>query len=175
MRRWPLWLPLALFVALVGVVAAGLIRPDDRSVPSRLVGQLLPAFALPPSVPGHPGLASADLRGGAPKLLNIFASWCVPCAAEAPQLLALRREGVAIAAIAIRDRPEDTARFLARFGDPYARIGRDDDSAVQMALGSSGVPESFVIDGRGMIRLQHIGPIMPEHLPAIRAALAAAR
>ena len=99
----------------------------------------------------------------------------MPCVAEAPVLIELKRRGVTIDAIAIRDRPEDVAAFLARHGDPFDRIGSDDRSQVQIALGSSGVPESFVIDGRGIIRAQHIGPIMAQDVPAILAALEAAR
>jgi cytochrome c biogenesis protein CcmG/thiol:disulfide interchange protein DsbE len=78
---------------------------------------------------------------------------------------------VAIDGIAIRDRPEDIATFLARHGDPFTRLGADHDSRVQMALGSSGVPESFVIDGRGVIRFHHYGPITPADLSKIRNAL----
>src|SRR3546814_3631129 len=104
----------------------------------------------------------AEFQKGKPRLLNIFASWCVPCAAEAPQLAVLKEAGVAIDGIAIRDSREDLDRFLARWGNPYARIGSDVDSSVQIALGSSGVPETFVIDGKGMIVYQHIGAIRKE-------------
>jgi cytochrome c biogenesis protein CcmG, thiol:disulfide interchange protein DsbE len=105
----------------------------------------------------------------------LFASWCVPCIAEAPVLTELQRRGVVIDAIAIRDRPEDVAAFLASHGDPFDRIGSDDNSRVQLALGSSGVPESFVVDGRGIIRYQHIGPIEPSDMPVILAELEKAR
>ncbi|MFK5098461.1 redoxin family protein, partial [Klebsiella pneumoniae] len=81
----------ALFVALVGW---GLVRPKDDTVRSRFVGQPLPEFALPAAADGKPGLTRADLASGAPRLLNVFASWCVPCAAEAPQLAALAAAGV---------------------------------------------------------------------------------
>ncbi len=165
------FLPLIVFALIVGAVAWRLAVPRDDRVASKLEGQKLPDFALPPAVPGKPGLTSADLARGSPRLVNIFASWCVPCAAEAPVLLDLQRRGVAIDAIAIRDKPEDVAAFLARHGDPFVRIGSDDRSQVQIALGSSGVPESFVIDGQGVIRAQHIGPIMPGDVPAILAAL----
>jgi cytochrome c biogenesis protein CcmG/thiol:disulfide interchange protein DsbE len=77
--------------------------------------------------------------------------------------------------IAIRDRPEDIATFLARHGDPFARLGADRDSRVQMAFGSSGVPESFVVDGRGVIRFHHYGPITPADMPTIRRELEEAR
>ena len=169
------FLPLIIFALLVVAVAWRLATPKDDRVASKLEGQPLPAFALPPALPGKPGLSSADLATGSPRLVNIFASWCVPCAAEAPVLLDLARRGVPIDAIAIRDRPEDVAAFLARHGDPFARIGSDDRSQVQIALGSSGVPESFVVDGKGVIRAQHIGPIMAQDVPGILQAMEAAR
>ncbi len=175
MSRRILWLPLALFALLVVVVTIGLVAPSGTTITSKLIGQPLPQFALPPSQPGKPGLRSADFVQGKPRLLNVFASWCIPCAAEAPQLMQLARAGVPIDAIAIRDRAEDTANFLGRWGDPYAAIGQDPTSKVQLALGSSGVPETFVVDGRGIIRHQHIGDIRPEDVPGILSALAAAR
>ncbi|OYW46095.1 MAG: alkyl hydroperoxide reductase [Sphingomonadales bacterium 32-68-7] len=132
-----------------------------------MIGQPIPAFALPAAVADRPGLASTDLADGTPKLLNVFASWCVPCIAEAPQLAALERGGATIVGVAIRDRPEDVAAFLARNGNPFSRIGRDDISAVQLSLGSSGVPETFVVDGRGVIRYQHIGDIRADQVPLL--------
>jgi cytochrome c biogenesis protein CcmG/thiol:disulfide interchange protein DsbE len=87
----------------------------------------------------------------------------------------LARRGVPIDAVAVRDRPEDIAAFLAKWGDPYRRIGSDANSKVQLALGSSGVPETFIIDGRGIIRHQHIGDIRSEHVPEILAAYEAAK
>ena len=100
-------------------------------------------------------------------MVNVFASWCVPCITEAPLLLELKRQGVKIDAIAVRDRPQDVAAFLARHGDPFERIGSDPESQVQLALGSSGVPETFIVDGRGVVRYQHMGPIDPGDLPDI--------
>jgi len=175
MRRLVLWLPLSLFALFLIMVAFGLRRPTDTAIRSHLVGTPIPAFALPPAVPGKPGLSSANLARGQPRIVNIFASWCVPCAAEAPQLMELARSGVPVDAIAIRDRPQDIQAFLARWGDPYARIGADANSSVQLALGSSGVPETFIIDGRGVIREQHIGEIRPEHVAQILGAYEAAR
>jgi cytochrome c biogenesis protein CcmG/thiol:disulfide interchange protein DsbE len=164
--RWALWLPLGLFAAFVVLVMVGLLRPADREVTSGMIGKPLPRFALPAAVADRPGLANTDFTGK-PKLLNVFASWCIPCAVEAPQLAQLQAAGAEIHGVAIRDRSEDLAGFLARNGNPFARIGKDDVSAVQLALGSSGVPETFVIDGKGVIRYQHIGDIRPEQVPMI--------
>lgn len=167
MKRLLLWLPLLLFLGFFALFAGGILKPDDRVIQSRLVGQALPAFTLPPAASDRPGLSSAQLATGRPRLLNIFASWCVPCAAEAPHLMALKQAGVEIDAIAIRDAREDVDRFLGRWGNPYARIGLDERSAVQIALGSSGVPETFVIDGQGRIAHQHIGEIRADDVSKI--------
>ena len=175
MKRWLLWVPLVLFVGIAGVAIYALRQPEDRLIHSRLVGHPLPAFALPAMVAGKPGLSSKDFADGKPRLLNVMASWCIPCIAEAPQLLKLRAAGAEIDAIAIRDTPEDAQGFLTRNGDPYLRIGSDTKSAVQLALGSSGVPETFVIDGHGTIVGQHIGDIREENVPELLAALEKAK
>ncbi|QJU59002.1 DsbE family thiol:disulfide interchange protein [Sphingomonas sp. AP4-R1] len=174
-RPWLLWVPLIGFILLATIFIIGLRKPDDPTITSKMIGRPMPAFALPAATSGVDGLTSADLATGTPHLVNIFASWCVPCAGEAPQLEILAKNKVPIVGIAIRDRPDDVAGFLARYGNPYARIGSDTTSKVQIAIGSSGVPETFVVDGKGVIRMQKIGPIMPEDLPGVQAALEAAR
>jgi cytochrome c biogenesis protein CcmG/thiol:disulfide interchange protein DsbE len=174
-RRLILWLPLAVFVIFVITVALGLYAPASRNIASQMIGKPMPAFALPAGLPDRPGLSSADLASGEPHLVNIFASWCVPCIAEAPILVELKQRGVPIQAIAIRDRPQDIAEFLRRWGDPYQRIGSDTDSRVQLAMGSSGVPETFIVDGKGIIRHQHIGDVREEDIPTIVAAYEAAK
>jgi cytochrome c biogenesis protein CcmG/thiol:disulfide interchange protein DsbE len=175
MKRLFLWLPLAVFLAFLVTVAIGLRKLPETEIRSRMIGKAMPDFALEAAVPSHPPLAAADLRAGKPRLVNVFASWCVPCKAEAPQLMALKRRGVPIDGVAIRDRREDVARFLAEWGDPFERIGADPSSRFQFALGSSGVPETFVVDGKGVIRHQHIGDIRPENLPEIIAAWESAK
>ncbi|TZG28738.1 DsbE family thiol:disulfide interchange protein [Sphingomonas montanisoli] len=175
MRRLLIWAPLALFIAFFVVFASGLISPESKTIRSQLIGKPMPTFALAPGVPGKPGLSSAELANGKPHLVNVFASWCIPCIAEAPQLEQLAQAGVPIYGVAIRDRPEDLARFLARNGDPYRAIGGDPNSSVQIALGSSGVPETFIVDGKGIIRHQHIGDIQPQDVPGIMSALGAAK
>lgn len=174
-RRIVILLPLAVFAAFIAAAIWRLSSPPDEVVRSRLAGQMVPQFSLPAMLPSKPALTSADLASGQPRLLNIFASWCVPCIQEAPVLLDLKRRGVGIDAIAIRDRGADVADFLARHGDPFDRVGSDANSRVQLALGSAGVPESFVVDGRGVIRYQHVGPITPSDVPALLAELEKAR
>jgi cytochrome c biogenesis protein CcmG/thiol:disulfide interchange protein DsbE len=136
-----------------------------------MIGQPVPQFALGAAVPELPGLSSADLADGQPHLLNIFASWCIPCAAEAPQLAELKRRGAPIVAVAIRDKPDDLETFFQRYGNPFSRVGKDDTSRIQFLIGSSGVPETFVIDGKGVIRHQHIGVIMPQDIPDLMGRL----
>jgi cytochrome c biogenesis protein CcmG, thiol:disulfide interchange protein DsbE len=168
-------IPIILFVWLVAGLAWRLIKPADPAIPSQLVERQVPTFELAPAVPGKPGLSSADLATGEPRLLNIFASWCVPCVGEAPVLAELRGKGVKIDAIAVRDTPEAIAAFLREHGDPYERLGDDPRSNAQMNIGSSGVPETFVIDGRGVIRRQYIGPLTTANIQGVMEQLNEAR
>ena len=167
MSRLLRFVPLIVLVLFVVAVAWRLARPAEEEIRSQLVGQPVPAFTLAPAMPGKSGLSTAELASGQPRMINLFASWCVPCIAEAPILMELKRQGVAIDAVAVRDRPEDVAAFLSRHGDPFIRIGTDPESKVQLAMGSSGVPESFIVDGRGVIRYQHMGPIEPQDVPEL--------
>ena len=169
------FVPLALFAFFAGLAGYMLTQEKNQFVESRMVGEPLPEFTLPPAAEDRPGVAISDFRDGTPKLLNVWASWCGPCIAEAPQLDRLKQSGAEIIGVAIRDRPEDVAGFLAQHGNPYSRIGADDMSALQLELGSSGVPETFVIDGRGIIRHQHIGDIRAEHVPLLLQKLEDAR
>jgi cytochrome c biogenesis protein CcmG, thiol:disulfide interchange protein DsbE len=167
MKSWRFFLPLALFALFLGVAGYQLTQPKAEFVDSAMIGKPMPAFALRAASPERPGLSVADLKDGRPKLLNVWASWCVPCIAEAPHLGTLKAQGAPIVGVAIRDRPEDVANFLARHGNPFERIGADDLSELQLAIGSSGVPETFVVDGKGVIRYQHIGDIRAEHVPML--------
>lgn len=167
MSRWVRFLPLVVLAAFVVAVAWRLGKPAEEEIKSQLVGRQLPAFTLSPAVPDKPGLSSTELGAGQPRMINIFASWCIPCITEAPLLMELKRQGIVIDAIAVRDKPQDVADFLSRYGDPFEAIGADTESKVQLSLGSAGVPESFIVDGRGVIRYQHLGPIEPEDLPEI--------
>ncbi len=165
--RWTLWIPLALFLFFLGVAGYQLTQPKDDTIPSQMVEKPLPEFELPAAVETMPGASRGDFIGGKPKLLNIWASWCLPCIAEAKQLEVLEKQGVEIIGIAIRDKPADVATFLERYGNPYTRIGADDISQLMLDLGASGVPETYVIDAQGTITYQHIGDIRLEHIPLL--------
>jgi cytochrome c biogenesis protein CcmG/thiol:disulfide interchange protein DsbE len=159
--------PLVLLLIVIVALVWRLATPVDTNVSSKLEGKPVPAFDLAAGLPTKAGLRSADLASGEPRILNIFASWCVPCIGEVKVLQDLKARGVHIDGIAVRDKPGDIADFLARNGDPYERIGSDLQSQVQIALGSSGVPESFVVDGKGVIRYQHVGPFDVSDVPMI--------
>ena len=165
--RWKLWLPLFVFALFLGLATYQLSQPKDEFVHSAMVGKSLPAFDLPPAMEGVHGASLADFQDGKPRLLNIWASWCLPCIAEAPQLETLKEQGVEIVGVAIRDKPQDVARFLERHGNPYSRIASDKVSSIQFEIGSSGVPETFVIDGKGVIRYQHIGDVRESDVPML--------
>ena len=169
------WAPLGAFILLATALTYGLAKPTRTNIESKMIGAPVPTFRLAAATPALPGLSSAELADGRPHLVNFFASWCVPCVAEAPQLKALADAGVPIMGIAVRDKPVAVAGFLARNGNPFRAIGADNSSQVQMAMGSSGVPESFVVDGKGKIRYQKIGPIDPQDVAEVIAALRSAR
>lgn len=170
-----LWLPFALVAALFVAFFVGLRHPDDHVIASQMVGNPLPEFAAAPAFPDRPGAATADFRDGKPRLLNIFASWCVPCVAEVPMLIRLKDAGAEIDGLAVHDDPADLQQFLARNGDPYTRIGLDANGKAQIAFGSAGVPETFVVDGRGKILYQHIGVVTEADMPKLMALLGAGK
>jgi cytochrome c biogenesis protein CcmG/thiol:disulfide interchange protein DsbE len=160
-----------LLLAPFGVAAAGGVafwamlngmkegKFDPRGMPSALVGKPLPQFDLPGLAP-HPGFASGDLAAlPGPVLVNFFASWCLPCVAEAPQLMALKRRGVSIWGIAYKDKPAASEAFLEQTGDPYARLAVDQPGRVAIDFGVYGVPETYLVDKHGVVRWRWAGGI----------------
>ena len=174
-KSWKTWMPLGMFAVFLAIVAGALLWPAGDTIKSRMIGKKLPEFALPAAAVSRPGLASANMRTGQPQLLNIFASWCLPCRAEAPNLSRLASSGAIINGVAIRDTREDVTAFLSRYGNPYTRIAADDRSSLQFEIGSSGVPETFVIDGKGHITYQHVGDIRNRDVPILLEKLREAR
>ena len=175
MSRAVRFAPLVLLVLLIVAMVWRLAKPVDTNVHSALENRSVPQFVLPPASPMKPGLSAGDLATGKPHLVNVFASWCVPCITEVKVLQEIEARGVSVEGIAVRDRAEDLQQFFAQNGDPYERIGSDAQSRVQIALGSSGVPESFIVDGKGIIRYQRIGPIEAGDVPMILAKLEQAK
>ena len=169
MSRAVRFAPLLVLAVIVVALVWRLATPADTNVHSTLAGKPVPAFAATPAEPGKPAFASAELANGSPHLVNFFASWCVPCITEVGVLRQLEGKGVGIYGIAVRDKPDELADFLARSGDPYRAITSDPESKLQIGFGSSGVPESFVVDGKGIIRYQHIGPIEQDDIHQILA------
>lgn len=161
-RRSISWLyvaPLLVFVALAAIFWIGLGR-DPRILPSALLDKPVPQFDLPPLHDTNPGLASDNLKGGV-ALVNVFASWCLPCRAEHPFLERLvREEGLTIHGINYKDKPAAAKAWLAELGNPYGRIGVDADGRASIDWGVYGVPETFIVDAEGVIRYKHVGPLM---------------
>jgi len=155
-RRLVLALPATGFVALAGMFVWGLSR-DPSTLPSTLIGRAVPEFSLPPVMGRTLGLSSDNLKGEV-SLVNFFASWCVPCRAENPLFLDLHKKGtVPIHGINYKDRPDNAARWLNQYGDPYTRTGADLDGRVGIDWGVYGLPETFVVDAEGRIAYKHIG------------------
>lgn len=180
MRRFAFFLPVLLFLGVAAYLMAGLWLEPQR-LPSALIDRPAPDFALPPLAGrtgqgADRGLATADLRSGEPVLLNVFASWCLPCRVEHPVLTELAEgAGVPIYGINYKDEPAAAIRWLDELGDPFAAVGMDRDGRAAIDLGVYGVPETFVVDGRGKIRFRYAGPLTPvvveqELMPALRAA-----
>lgn len=163
MRRLLYILPAVLFVVVAGYFALAL-RPgyDPHRVPSPLIDQPAPDFALA----GLEGDGvSRNAVAGQVALVNFFASWCVPCRAEHPLLLRLaEQEHVPIFGIAWKDKPADTARYVAQLGNPYNRVGLDESGRAGIDFGITGVPETFVIDKTGHIRRHYDAPLTPEQV-----------
>jgi periplasmic protein thiol:disulfide oxidoreductases, DsbE subfamily len=161
MRRLIFLLPLLLFVG-VGVAFFLGFERDPRDIPSALIDKPVPDFALP-ALAGHKeGLSSPMLKGDV-TLVNVFASWCIPCKAEHPVITRLSKElGVTVRGINYKDKTEDAVDWLRRNGDPYASVGADLDGRVSIDWGVYGVPETYLVDRQGRIRFKQVGPLTPQ-------------
>ncbi len=161
-RKWLAGLPLLLFMIVAIYFAVGLTH-DPQQLDSARLGQPMPDFTTPPLLADRPGLATADLKGK-PQLVNVFASWCVPCRAEHPLITRLAESGVTVNALNWKDDPVAARAWLAELGNPYSRIGADTSGRAGIELGVYGVPETYVIDAAGVIRFRHAGPLQERHL-----------
>ena len=182
-RRLIVSIPLVAFLALAALFMLRLGAGDPSRIPSALIGHPAPTTDLPP-LPGLerdgkpvPGLNSAELKGEV-TVLNVWASWCVPCRDEAPLLIALAADRrIRIVGINYKDQPDNARRFLGRYGNPFIANGTDGNGRAAIEWGVYGVPETFVIGRDGRIAYKLIGPITADNLdqtlkPAIEKALA---
>lgn len=183
-RRLIVLVPLLLFAGLAGLFFYRLGAGDPSRIPSALIGRPVPETTLPP-VAGLtrdnapvPGITPADFKG-AVTLVNVWASWCVPCHDEAPLLMKLAEDKrYRIVGINQKDNPDNARRFLGRYGNPYASVGADSNGRASIDWGVYGVPETFVIGKDGRIAYKLVGPITPDNIettlkPVIAKALAA--
>jgi cytochrome c biogenesis protein CcmG, thiol:disulfide interchange protein DsbE len=184
-RRLLVLVPLAVFIALVLLFVIRLFSGDPSRIPSALIGHPAPQTTLPP-VAGLerngkpvPGIDPASFKG-AVTLVNVWASWCVPCHDEAPLLVQLGQDPrLRIIGINYKDEPENARRFLGRYGNPFAAAGADPNGRAAIEWGVYGVPETFVVGRDGRIAYKLVGPITPENLeatikPEIEKAMGAA-
>lgn len=174
--------PLIIFVALVVVFGFALQGGDPSKLPSVLLGKPAPATQFPPleglivNDKPVPGFSSGELATGKPSVVNFWASWCVPCAEEQPLLVELqRRTGVDLYGVNYKDDPVAARRFLGRYGNPFVAVGTDGMGRGAIEWGVYGMPETFVLNGKGEIIFKHVGPISPASIegkliPAIARA-----
>ncbi|MGA7323071.1 MAG: DsbE family thiol:disulfide interchange protein [Rhodomicrobium sp.] len=174
-------LPLVLLAVLLSFLFVSLRSGDPSRLPSALIGKPVPNFdllPLPQTLNDYgpvPGLSSDAFKKGHATLLNVWASWCAPCAAESPVLLDLSKQGIPIFSINYKDTTDAAKRFLARNGNPFRAIGVDAKGFTAIDFGVYGVPETFVIDGKGRVVYRFPGPLTPEIvaekiMPAVRRA-----
>jgi cytochrome c biogenesis protein CcmG, thiol:disulfide interchange protein DsbE len=183
-RRLAVLVPLAVFLGLAVLFVVGLRFGDPSALPSALIGRPAPDTDLPPIAGLErdgapvPGLNSASFKG-AVTVVNVWASWCVPCHDEAPLLLRLAQDKrVRLVGINYKDDPGNARRFLGRYGDPFAAAGADESGRAAIDWGVYGVPETFVVGRDGRIAYKLVGPITPDNYfsllePQIDKALAA--
>ena len=178
MSRWVFVAPIAGFAVLAFFLFRSLWAPAPDIIPSALLNRPAPRLVLPALDAQSAAFTPADLAAGHVSVINVFASWCAPCRLEGAQLAALSRlPGVALYGMTQKDKPEATRAFLDEIGNSFARIARDDDGRASIEWGVYGVPETYVVDGRGIIRLKYVGQLTDAVLagqvvPAIKAAQA---
>ena len=168
-KRWLVYAPLIVFLALAWLLFERLGAGDPSSIPSVLIGQMAPPLDLP-GLNGAHGLTDADLRAGHVSVVNMFGTWCEPCQYEHQFLMALAADpdlkvkGVAIYGVAQRDSADNVRRFLGAKGDPYAKVGLDQDNRAGIDWGVYGVPETFIVSGDGKLTFKLVGPMTAKTL-----------
>lgn len=175
MRRIFYLAPVLVFAALAAFLWRSLSKPHDE-LPSALIDKPAPTITVPPLDPGQKGFGPADLGAGHVTVVNIWASWCAPCRTESEELSAIAKlKGVLLVGLAWKDTRAKARAFLDEVGNPFSRVVLDEEGRAGIEWGISGVPETFIVDGRGIVRERFVGPITEETLekdvkPAIERA-----
>ena len=165
MNRWLSLIPLVVLVALAALFIGWSLKRDPAVKPDALVGQAIPETVLPILTGDQPGPGQVDLKTagvGRPMLVNVFASWCLPCKVEHPKLMALRARGVAVVGVAWKDAPADTRAFLDELGDPYSMVLVDEEGRAGLDLGITGAPETFAVNAMGKVVAKSSGPMVDD-------------
>ena len=165
MRVWIALIPITVLAGLAGMFAFTLENPRDaRIVPSALLNRPAPDFVLPPPPGIGRGLSKADFAGAPVSVLNVFASWCIPCRAEHPVIAELAKTpGLPVHGLNYKEKnPIDGTNWLRKYGNPYTAVGMDLSGRTGIDFGVYGVPETFLIDRNGIIRHKHVGPVTTE-------------
>jgi cytochrome c biogenesis protein CcmG, thiol:disulfide interchange protein DsbE len=175
-RRIAMLVPLAVFLALVLMFLFRLFSGDPSLIPSALIGHPAPQTALPPVAglerdgAAVPGIDPAGFKG-AVTVVNVWASWCVPCHDEAPLLMRLAQDNrIRLVGINYKDQPDNARRFLGRYGNPFAAAGADENGRAAIEWGVYGVPETFVVGREGKIAFKLVGPITPDNIDRVLKA-----
>jgi cytochrome c biogenesis protein CcmG, thiol:disulfide interchange protein DsbE len=175
-RSWLVALPLLFFIALAGIFLARLYSGDPSKIPSALIGRPAPQTPLP-QLEGLardgaqvPGLDPQIFKGKV-SVVNVWASWCVPCHDEAPLLTELAKDKrLQIVGINYKDAPDNARRFLGRYGNPFGIVGVDSNGRASIEWGVYGVPETFVVGRDGTIAYKMVGPVTPENFQSVLKA-----
>lgn len=154
-----MFLPPVLFAALALMFYFGMTRQNPDELPSVFIGKPAPALTAG-ALPGYPALSDADLRRGDVVVVNFWASWCPPCRAENPTLVALAKEGVRVVGVDMMDDADKAAAFLARDGNPYSAIAFDPKGQTRLDWGVTAPPETFILRGDGTVAYKFIGPMV---------------
>ena len=175
-RRWLVALPLIGFIAVAALFLLRLYAGDPSRIPSALIGRPAPQTALPAleglvsNGAAVPGLDPAVFKGKV-SVVNVWASWCVPCHDEAPLLTALAKDKrLQVVGINYKDSPDNARRFLGRYGNPFSIVGVDGNGRASIEWGVYGVPETFVVGREGTIVYKMVGPVTPENIDSVLKA-----
>lgn len=164
-RRWLPIIPVLIFVVLAVFFVRRLQMIEQGKapgiIPSVMINRPAPDFVLPNLVEGEKNLTLASLKGQV-VLINIFASWCLPCRVEHPYLDQIKKAGIRLVGMNYKDKPDAARAWIAKMGNPYGQIGEDQNGRVAIDFGAYGVPESYLLDKQGIIRFKQVGPLTPE-------------